>query len=103
VGKTTLQRNLAGRRVVPYAGHKFRMKEVGGDYFVAVNKVGARSRTVDVMEHREAGDPSVMRKSPCKAKFNAIIPERGAPTTRSSSNGPTRSGIMAKVWGGLAG
>ena len=71
------QLNTAGQRVVPYAGYKFRVKEVGGDYFFAVNKVGALSRTVEVMEYREGGDPSLMRKSPGQAKYEAISMERG--------------------------
>ena len=62
------QLNTAGQRVIPYAGYKFRIKEVGGDYFFAVNKVGALSRTVEVMEYREGGDPSLTRKSPGQAK-----------------------------------
>ncbi len=71
------QLNTAGQRVVPYAGYKFRIKEVGGDYFFAVNKVGALSRTVEVMEYREGGDPSLMRKSPGQAKYESISMERG--------------------------
>ena len=71
------QLNAAGQRVVPYAGYKFRIKEVGGDYLFAVNKISALSRTVEVMEYREGGDPSLMRKSPGQAKYEAITLERG--------------------------
>lgn len=71
------QLNTAGQRVIPYAGYKFRIKEIGGDFFFAVNKVSALSRTVEVMEYREGGDPSVMRKSPGQVKYEAITLERG--------------------------
>ncbi|MEM9778518.1 MAG: phage tail protein, partial [Pseudomonadota bacterium] len=71
------QLNASGQRVVPYAGYKFRVKEIGGDYFFAVNKVSALSRSVEVMEYREGGDPSLMRKSPGQAKYEAITLERG--------------------------
>ena len=70
------QLNTAGQRVIPYAGYKFRIKEVGGDYIFAVNKVGALSRTVEVMEYREGGDPSLTRKSPGQVKYEAITLER---------------------------
>ncbi|MDS9470140.1 phage tail protein [Paracoccus sp. MBLB3053] len=71
------QLNTAGQRVMPYAGYKFRIKEIGGDYMFAVNKVSALSRSVEVMEYREGGDPSLMRKSPGQAKYEAITLERG--------------------------
>ena len=71
------QLNASGQRVVPYAGYKFRVKEIGGDYFFAVNKVSALSRSVEVMEYREGGAPSLMRKSPGQAKYEAITLERG--------------------------
>jgi phage tail-like protein len=71
------QLNTAGQRIIPYAGYKFRIKEVGGDYFFAVNKIGALNRTIEVMEYREGGDPSSTRKSPGQAKFEAITLERG--------------------------
>lgn len=71
------QLDLTGQRVVPYSTHKFRCKEIGGDYFFAVNKIGALSRTVEVMEYREGGDPSLMRKSPGQVKYEPITMERG--------------------------
>lgn len=86
------QLNLSGQRVVPYAGHKFRVKEIGGDYFFAVNKVSALSRSVEVMEYREGGDPSLMRKSPGQAKYEAITLERGV------TNNPQFEQWANKVW-----
>ncbi|SFR07198.1 phage tail protein [Poseidonocella sedimentorum] len=71
------QLDTTGTRAIPYAGYKFRIKEVGGDYFFAVNKVSALSRTVEVMEYREGGDPSLMRKSPGQVKYEPITMERG--------------------------
>ncbi|MEW9920204.1 phage tail protein [Marimonas sp. MJW-29] len=86
------QLNLSGQRVVPYAGHKFRIKEIGGDYFFAVNKISALSRTVEVMEYREGGDPSLMRKSPGQAKYEPITMERGV------TNNPQFEQWANKVW-----
>ena len=42
-----------------------------------VSKVSALSRTTEVVEHREGGDPSTVRKSPGQTKFEAITLERG--------------------------
>lgn len=71
------QLNLSGQRVMPFSAFKFRVKVVGGDYLFAVNKVSALSRTVEVMEYREGGDPSMMRKTPGQVKYEAITFERG--------------------------
>jgi hypothetical protein len=84
--------NLTGQRVVPYAGHKFRIKEIGGDYFFAVNQVTALSQTIEVTEYREGGDPSLMRKSPGQSKYEAITMERGV------TNNPQFEQWANKVW-----
>jgi phage tail-like protein len=39
--------------------------------------VGALKRSIEMVEHREGGDPSTSRKSPGRAKFEAITLERG--------------------------
>jgi phage tail-like protein len=39
--------------------------------------VGALKRSIELVEHREGGDPSTSRKSPGRAKFEAITLERG--------------------------
>jgi len=71
------QLNVNGQRIVPYPGYKFLIREAGGDVLAAVQKITGLSRTVEVMEHREGGDPSFVRKSPGQVKFEPITLERG--------------------------
>jgi phage tail-like protein len=63
-------------RFDPYKNYKFRVKW-DGKYVAGVSKVSALRRSTDVVEHREGGDPSAMRKSPGLNKFEAITLERG--------------------------
>lgn len=63
-------------RFDPYKNFKFRVKW-DGRYVAGVSKVGALKRTTDVVEHREGGDPSTVRKSPGQSKYEAITLERG--------------------------
>jgi phage tail-like protein len=63
-------------RYDPYKNYKFRVKW-DGKYVAGVSKVSALRRSTDVVEHREGGDPSAMRKSPGLNKFEAITLERG--------------------------
>lgn len=63
-------------RFDPYKNFKFRIKW-DGRYVAGVSKIGALSRTTEVVEHREGGDPSTVRKSPGQTKFEAITLERG--------------------------
>lgn len=63
-------------RFDPYKNFKFRVKW-DGRYVAGVSKVSALSRTTEVVEHREGGDPSGIRKSPGQTKFEAITLERG--------------------------
>ena len=63
-------------RFDPYKNFKFRVKW-DGRYVAGVSKVSALSRTTEVVEHREGGDPSSVRKSPGQTKFEAITLERG--------------------------
>ena len=63
-------------RFDPYKNFKFRVKW-DGRYVAGVSKVGALKRTTEVVEHREGGDPSSVRKSPGQAKYEAITLERG--------------------------
>jgi phage tail-like protein len=48
-----------------------------GRFVCGVSKVSALSRTTEVVEHREGGDPSTVRKSPGQTKYEAITLERG--------------------------
>lgn len=63
-------------RFDPYKNFKFRVKW-DGKYVAGVSKVGALKRTSEVVEHREGGDPSTVRKSPGQTKYEPITLERG--------------------------
>lgn len=63
-------------RFDPYKNFKFRVKW-GGKYVAGISKVTALKRTTEVIEHREGGDPSSVRKSPGQTKYEAITLERG--------------------------
>ena len=63
-------------RFDPYKNFKFRVKW-DGRYVAGVSKVGALSRSTEVVTHREGGDPSTSRKSPGRTEYEAISIERG--------------------------
>jgi phage tail-like protein len=63
-------------RFDPYKDFKFRVKW-DGRTVAGVSKVSALKRTIEVIEHREGGDPSSLRKSPGRTQFEAITLERG--------------------------
>jgi phage tail-like protein len=71
-----MQFSVNAQRLDPYKNFKFRVKW-DGRYVAGVSKVGALKRTIDVVEHREGGDPSTVNKSPGQAKFEPIMLERG--------------------------
>ncbi|WP_328453010.1 MULTISPECIES: phage tail protein [unclassified Amycolatopsis] len=60
----------------PYKNFKFRVR-LDGRYVAGVSKVGALSRTTEVVSHRDGGDPSSSRKSPGRTEYTAITLERG--------------------------
>ena len=64
------------QRFDPYKNFKFRVKW-DGRYVAGISKVGALKRTTEVVEHREGGDPSTVRKSPGQSKYEPITLERG--------------------------
>ena len=64
------------QRFDPYKTFKFRVKW-DGRYVAGVSKVGALKRTTKVVDHREGGDPSMVRKSPGRTEYEAITLERG--------------------------
>ncbi len=63
-------------RFDPYKSFKFRVKW-DGRYVAGISKVGALTRTTEVVSHREGGDPSRDRVSPGRTKYEAISLERG--------------------------
>lgn len=70
------QFSVNAQRFDPYKNFKFRVKW-DGRYVAGISKVGALKRTTEVVEHREGGDPSTVRKSPGQQKFEPIALERG--------------------------
>lgn len=70
------QFTVNAQRFDPYKNFKFRVKW-DGRYVAGVSKVGALKRTSEVVEFREGGDPSSVRKSPGQTKYEAIQLERG--------------------------
>lgn len=64
------------RRFDPYKNFKFRVKW-DGRYVAGVSKVSALTRSTEVVEHREGGDPSTPRRSPGRTKFEPVTIERG--------------------------
>lgn len=63
-------------RVDPYKRFTFRVKW-DGRYVAGVSRVSALTRTTDVVEHREGGDPNTVHYSPGVTRFAPIVLERG--------------------------
>jgi len=70
------QFTVNARRFDPYINFKFRVKW-DGRYVAGISKVSALKRTTEVVEHREGGDPSTVRRSPGRTKYDAVTLERG--------------------------
>jgi phage tail-like protein len=63
-------------RFDPYKNFKFRVRW-DGRYVAGISKVSALKRSTTPIEHREGGDPSMVRKSPGQTKYEPITLERG--------------------------
>ena len=70
------QFSVNAQRFDPYKNFKFRVKW-DGRYVAGISKVSALKRTTEVVEHRDGGDPTAMRKSPGNTKFEPLTLERG--------------------------
>jgi len=70
------QFSVNAQRFDPYQNFKFRVRW-DGRYVAGVSKVGALTRTTEVVSHRDGGDPSTSRKSPGRTEYAAITLERG--------------------------
>ena len=70
------QFSINAQRFDPYKNFKFRVVW-DGRAVAGVSKVSALKRTTEVVEHREGGDPSTVRKSPGRTKYEPITLERG--------------------------
>jgi phage tail-like protein len=64
------------QRFDPYKNFKFRVKW-DGKYVAGISKVGALKKEVTPVEHRNGGDPSMVRKSPGQIKYDPVTLERG--------------------------
>lgn len=78
-------------RFDPYKNFKFRVK-FDTEYVAGISKVSALKRTTEVIEHREGGDPSTVRRSPGPSKYEAITLERGV------THDPAFQRWANKVW-----
>jgi phage tail-like protein len=63
-------------RFDPYKKFKFRVKW-DGKYVAGVSHVSGLTRTTEVVEHREGGDPGSSRHSPGLTKYASIQLKRG--------------------------
>lgn len=63
-------------RFDPYKNFRFRVRW-DGRVVAGVSRVGALTRTTEVVTHREGGDPSAARKSPGQTQYGNITLERG--------------------------
>ncbi len=78
-------------RFDPYKNFKFRVKW-DNRYVAGISKVSALKRSTEVIEHREGGDPSTLRKSPGRTQFAPITLERGV------THDPAFEDWANKVW-----
>ena len=65
------------QRLDPYKSFKFRLNW-DGKYVAGMNKLTVGlTRTTEVVQHRQGGDPSTSRKLPGRTKYNAVTLEQG--------------------------
>lgn len=70
------QFSVNAERIDPYKNFKFKVKW-DNNVVAGVSKVSGLKKSSEIVEHREGGDPSVVRKSPGRTKYEAITLERG--------------------------
>lgn len=63
-------------RIDPYKNYKFRVL-VDDKPVLGVSKVGALTRTTEVVKHREGGENSTDHKSPGRTSYESLTLERG--------------------------
>lgn len=84
------------QRFDPYKNFRFRVKW-DGRYVAGISKVSALRRSTEVVEHRDGGDVSEVRKSPGETRFDPITLERGV------THDPDFEAWANKVWDYKAG
>lgn len=75
-------------RYDPYKNFKFRIK-IDGKYVAGITKASPLTRTTEVLEFREGGNPSTIHKMPGRTRFGPVILEEGVthdPTFESWAN-----------------
>ena len=90
------QFSVNAQRFDPYKNSTFRVKW-GGRYVAGVSKVSALKRSIEIVEHREGGDPSSSRKSPGRTTYEAITLERGVTHDPEFEKWATESGLGAEA------
>jgi phage tail-like protein len=70
------QFSLNTHRSEPYQGSKFKVKW-DGRYVAGISRVGALTRTVEVVQYRAGGDPSSPRKWPGQASYGDVELQQG--------------------------
>ena len=86
-------------RFDPYENFKFRLKW-DGKYVAGVSEVSAFKRTTEVIEFRDGGDASALRKSPGRTEYDAIpAPFTCIVPAHSQSNlALTNSYVLSVIW-----
>jgi phage tail-like protein len=79
------------RRLDPYKNYKFRVKW-DGRIVAGISKVSALKRSTEMVQHRNGGDASELRRSPGETSFDAITLERGV------THDPEFEAWANKVW-----
>lgn len=70
------QFSVNSHRIDPYKNFKFRVV-LDGRLVAGLSKMGALKKSTEVIEWREAGDPSIVNKLPGRTKFEPITLEAG--------------------------
>lgn len=65
-----------GQRVDPYGNFNF-LVEIDGITRASFQEASGLDSSIDVIEHREGGDPATPRKLPGMAKYTNIVLKRG--------------------------
>jgi phage tail-like protein len=64
------------QEIDPYRNFKFRIK-IDGQYVAGLSKMSALKKMTEVIDWREAGNPSTVRKLPGRTSYQAITFEAG--------------------------
>lgn len=71
------QFSVKRQRLDPYKSFKFHLN-YDGKYVAVMNKLTVGlTRTSEVVQHRQGGDSSTSRESPCRIKYEAVTLEKG--------------------------